>query len=162
MKLKGREISGREKDEASVRLLGQLRERLYSDDISSARRAAFNLSWMQEDGLGILKEALLSSYPRKAKTAAAYGLRRMQGRMKKMALEVLKQGLEHANRDTRSACRNALALLKSGARGKSAAKTAKGVVKFRIREVPARSGRGVKMTRNSRGELLENRRRSPQ
>ena len=81
MKLERRKPSGREKNEASIKLLEQLRERLHSDETSSARRAAFNLSWMQEDGLDILKEALFSNSPKKTKTAVAYGLRCMHGRM---------------------------------------------------------------------------------
>jgi len=56
MRLEKRKPSGREKDEASIKLLAQLREKLYSEHVGTARRAAFNLSWMQEDGLEILKE----------------------------------------------------------------------------------------------------------
>jgi hypothetical protein len=59
VKLEKRKPSGREKDQASIELLELLREKLFSNDISIARRAAFNLPWMQEDGLEILKEALV-------------------------------------------------------------------------------------------------------
>ena len=48
----------RERTEESVKLLIKLRVKLLSDDISTARQAALNLSWKQEDGLAILKEAL--------------------------------------------------------------------------------------------------------
>jgi len=63
MKLDKREPSGREKDEASLKLLEELRQKLYSDRIPAARRAAFNLAWMQEDGFEILKEAIFSNAP---------------------------------------------------------------------------------------------------
>ena len=51
-------LTGREKDEAAIKLLKKLKEQLSSSDASNRRKAAFNLSWMQEDGLEILKEAL--------------------------------------------------------------------------------------------------------
>jgi hypothetical protein len=89
MKLKKRVPSGREKDQQAVELLEQLREKIYCDNSSVARHAAFNLSWMQEDGLEILKEALYGIANRTAKSAAAYGLRKMRGRMKKQALAML-------------------------------------------------------------------------
>ncbi len=85
MKLQERKPSGREKDEAAVALLAQLREKLHSEEISLARKAAYNLSWMQEDGLDILVEALLGGFSRDTKKAAAYGLRSMNGRMRKLA-----------------------------------------------------------------------------
>ena len=101
----------KEKDAEAIERLRQLREKLLSDNISTARVAGHNLSWMQEDGLAILKEVLFGDYSRNAKKAAAYGLRRMQGRMKKMAAEVLKQGLEHRDRITQEACAKSLALM---------------------------------------------------
>lgn len=119
MKLKKRQISGREKDEESIRLLARLRDKLYSDNTSVARRAAFNLSWMQEDGLDILKETLFSGATRKAKSAAAYGLRRMHGRMEKAALKVFNEGLKYTNNDTRKVCQNALLQLDEKAQEKS-------------------------------------------
>lgn len=106
-----REISGREKDEASIKLLRKLREKLYSSDASNRRRAAFKLSWMQEDGLDILKDALFGDSPVPTKNAAAYGLRKMRGRMKKMALEILEQGMKRHDTSTAEICRNALRLL---------------------------------------------------
>jgi len=122
MKLEPRKISGREKDEAAIKLLEQLRLRLYADDVSNARRAAFNLSWMQEDGLDMLKEALFGTATRRTKSAAAYGLRRMLGRMKKPAREVLVQGLESQNRDTMEVCKNAIWLAEGGKPRKYAAR----------------------------------------
>jgi len=69
------------------------------------------LSWMQEDGLDILKAVLFGDCPAHTKNAAAYGLRKMRGRMKKIALEVLEQGLKCHDASTREICRNALQLL---------------------------------------------------
>ena len=106
-----RKISGREKDEASAQLLQKLQGQLHSNNASIRRRAAFNLSWLQEDGLEILKNILFGNFPVTSKNAAAYGLRKMQGRMKKMALEVLMQGLKGHNSATSEICRNALLLL---------------------------------------------------
>ena len=105
----------RQRDEASVELLRKLREKLLSGNISTARVAALNLSWKQEDGLTILTEALFGNYPRTAKKAAAYGLRSMNGRMQKMALEVLEQGLRHRDRTTKAACVKSISLMKGGA-----------------------------------------------
>ena len=89
MESETKKTTGREKDEAAVKLLEKLRDQLHSSDASNRRRAAFNLSWLQEDGLEILKDALFGSDPVTTKNAAAYGLRKMRGRMKKMALDVL-------------------------------------------------------------------------
>jgi hypothetical protein len=133
MKLKKRQVSGREKDEDSIRLLARLRDKLYSENPSVARRAAFNLSWMQEDGLEILKEPLFSGATRKAKSAAAYGLRRMHGRMRKAALEVFNEGLEGTNNDTRKVCQTALSQLGKEAQEKSEGATGAG--KIRIKEI---------------------------
>jgi hypothetical protein len=140
MKLEKRQPSGREKDEASLQLLEKLREQLYSSNISTVRQSAFHLSWMQEDGLDILKEALLGDTPRRAKSAAAYGLRKMRGRMRKQAEDLLLQGLSHPDPATAETCRNALAVLK---KGKAAAKRparpkGKPPAKFEIKEVPGK------------------------
>jgi hypothetical protein len=120
MSLPERKPSGREKNEAAILLLAQLRERLHSEDISVARKAAFTLSWMQEDGLDILVEALFGSFPRTTKQAAAYGLRSMNGRMRKMAEDALTQGLTHQNRITKEACNKSLLLMKEGPAQKKA------------------------------------------
>lgn len=140
--------SGREKDEAAIKLLRQLREKLFSSDISTARLAGFNLSWKQEDGLAILKEALFGDYPRTTKKAAAYGLRSMHGRMKQLGAEVLQQGLNHRDRVTREACVKALALMKGKAprKGGSGGKPKPG--KSRVREIP--HGKGAKPESASR------------
>ena len=113
MKSEGQKSSGREKDQAAIELLRQLTRKLCSNDITTARLAAFNLSWMQEDGLAILTQVLLGDFSRTSKKAAAYGLRSMKGRMRKMALEVLEQGLKHRDRTTKAACVKALSLMKS-------------------------------------------------
>jgi hypothetical protein len=107
----------RQRDEASVEILRKLREKLLSNNISTARVAALNLSWKQEDGLAILTEALFGNYPRTAKKAAAYGLRSMKGRMQKMALEVLEQGLRHRDRTTKAACIKSISLMKGQVSG---------------------------------------------
>jgi len=114
MKLQERKPSGREKDEAAVALLAQLREKLHSEEISLARKAAFNLSWMQEDGLDILMEALFGGFSRDTKKAAAYGLRSMNGRMRKLAEEALTKGLASSNRITKDACVKSLQLMREG------------------------------------------------
>jgi hypothetical protein len=114
MKLQERKPSGREKDQAAVERLAELREKLHCEDVSTARKAAFGLSWMQEDGLDIFVEALFGSFPRVTKQAAAYGLRSMNGRMRKMAEDVLTQGLTHDNRITKEACAKSLLLIKQG------------------------------------------------
>jgi hypothetical protein len=112
MQFEERKSSGREKDQAAIELLRQLTRKLCSNDITTARLAAFNLSWMQEDGLAILTQVLLGDFSRTSKKAAAYGLRSMKGRMKKMAREVLQQGLKHRDRTTKAACVKALSLMK--------------------------------------------------
>lgn len=143
MRLEKRKPSGREKDEASIKLLAQLREKLYSEHIGNARRAAFNLSWMQEDGLDILKEAVFSRASRRTKSAAAYGLRKMRGRMEKAALEVLSQGLKHPDRTAAAVCENALLVLKGKAPRKFPSKQKTRAGKFEIRQVPAKGRRRV-------------------
>lgn len=104
-----------EKDEAALERLRQLKQKLRSGDISRARRAAYNLSWLQEDGLEILTETLVGNFSRTAKAASTYGLRNMKGRMKKMALEVLEKGLNHSSADTKAVCGKALALMRGEA-----------------------------------------------
>jgi hypothetical protein len=114
MNFEEQKSSGQEKDEASIELLRQLTQKLFSSDISTARLAAFNLSWMQEDGLAILTKILLGDFSRTTKKAAAYGLRSMKGRMKKRAADVLEQGLKHRDRTTKAACVKALFLMNGG------------------------------------------------
>ena len=150
MESEKRTLTGREKDEAAIKLLGKLKEQLRSSDASNRRRAAYNLSWMQEDGLEILKEALTGNNHVTAKNAAAYGLRKMKGRMKKMALEVLNQGLTHSDSSTRQVSTSALKLLgqkvpASSATQKTASK------RSRIREISHERPRGRIDTRRGIG-----------
>ncbi len=141
MELEKKELSGREKDEASIKLLRKLREQLYSNDASNRRRAAYKLSWMQEDGLDILKAVLFGNCPVPSKNAAAYGLRKMRGRMKKMALEVLEQGLKHRDNAIRGICRNAMQMLGQKV-PKMAAPKKPPVSHLAIREIPKKRGPG--------------------
>jgi len=142
MKLEKRIPSGREKDEAAIELLAKLREKLHSENVSTARLAAFNLSWKQEDGLDILKETLEGRrFSRTAKKAAAYGLRSMKGRMKKMAVEVLKEGLKSSDRTTRAACEKALLLMAGMAPKKPSGGYRSKSGRSRIRSVSRKGGR---------------------
>jgi hypothetical protein len=106
-----RKISGREKDKESMELLEKLQGQLHSTNASIRRRAAYNLSWLQEDGLDILKNVLYGNFSVTSKNASGYGLRKMQGRMKKMAYVVLMEGLKRQDGTTSEICRNALLLL---------------------------------------------------
>lgn len=141
MRLTKRIPSGREKDEAEIELLAKLREKLHSENVSTARLAAFNLSWKQEDGLDILKETLLCKCSRTAKKAAAYGLRSMKGRMKKLAVEVLNEGVKHSDRTTSAACSKALFLLAGGIPEKTNSRRRPRPNSSRIREIPRRGPR---------------------
>lgn len=111
MKLSKRKPTGREKDQAAIELLEELRQKLYNENSSVARRAAFNLSWMQEDGLEILEEALFSKASRRTKSAACYGLRNMHGRMKKIAAEAIIKGVQSSNSGTKDVCITAVKLM---------------------------------------------------
>ena len=128
------ELSDREKQEAAIRLLRKLGQQLQSSDASTRRRAAYNLSWMQEDGLAILNGVLCGNFHVTAKNAAAYGLRNMRGRMKKVALEALNQGLKHRDGSTRQVCRAALQLLGQKVPGGPVQKK-QSAKKTRIREI---------------------------
>jgi len=134
MESEKRILTGREKDESAIRLLEKLYEQLRSSDASNRRRAAFHLSWMQEDGLEILKDALFGNDNVTTKNAAAYGLRKMRGRMKRMALEVLDQGLKHRDGSTREVSRNALQLLGQKVPGAPAPQKP-GAKRTRIKEI---------------------------
>ncbi len=128
------EISDREKQEASIRLLRKLGEQLQSSDASTRRRAAYNLSWMQEDGLAILNGVLCGNFHVTAKNAAAYGLRNMRGRMKEPALEAVNKGLKHRDNSTKQVCRAALRLLGQKVSGGDSPKK-QAPRKTRIREI---------------------------
>jgi hypothetical protein len=140
MKSEGRKPSGREKDEAAIKLLERLREQLYSSNPSVRRQAAFHLSWMQEDGLEILREALFGDFPARTKNAAAYGLRKMRGRMRKMSMEVFEQCLHQPDSAAREVCRRALLLMGGKTEEKSLPrKPAAG--KLEIKEIPPKGRR---------------------
>lgn len=140
MELDEKKPSGVEKDAEAIERLRRLREKLLSNDISTARVAGHNLSWMQEDGLAILKEVLFGDYSRDAKKAAAYGLRSMHGRMKKMAAEVLEQGLEHRDPITKDACVKSLAIMKGEVPKKTGSGRKSGSGKFRIKDIRTKKG----------------------
>ncbi|MDO8303980.1 MAG: hypothetical protein Q7T18_12145 [Sedimentisphaerales bacterium] len=131
------ELPVRQCDEATIQLLAQLHEKLYCGNMSRARRAAHNLSWMQDAGFDILKDGLLGNSSIGTKISAAYGLRCMRGRMKKMALEVLLQGLQSANDNTRRVCAKTAILLTK----KTKTKPASGSPRSSIKEVPAQGNR---------------------
>ena len=135
MALDESKLSERQRDEATVKLLRRLRERLLSGNISTARVAGLNLAWKQEDGLMILSEVLFGEYPRTAKKAAAYGLRSMNGRMKKLGIEVLGQGLKHRNRTTKAVCIKSISLIKAKVSGKGRSGSRPTSARHKITEV---------------------------
>jgi len=141
MMLEKRIPTGREKDQAAIELLEELRQKLYNESASVARRAAFNLSWMQEDGLEILEEALFSTASYKTKNAACYGLRNMHGRMKKAALEVIRNGLDSQDKGTREACLVAMQLINRPKAEKTAPKKSYRSQRPQIREMRGRQKR---------------------
>ena len=102
----------RVRDEATIEKLKQLRQKLMSPDISRARVAGFQLSWLQEDGMAVLQEALFGNYSQTAKRAAAYGLRSMRGRMKKIAIEILEKGVAHQDPITQKVSKTSLGLMR--------------------------------------------------
>jgi hypothetical protein len=150
MKLERRIPSGRERDGAAVKLLAKLREQLYSSHAFTRRRAASRLSWMQEDGLDILKEALFGETPRGTKSAATYGLRKMQGRMKEMAFGVLQEGLKDKDSETREVCENALLVLSQQVPGKFPVAEKVRERRAEIKEIPARSPRDRRVPHNGK------------
>jgi len=127
----------RVRDEATIELLKNLRKKLFSGNISVARVAAFNMSWLQDDGLALLKEALFGDYSKIVKKAAAYGLRNMRGRMKKLAIEVLEQGQQNADRTTREACAKSLYLMQNKSAGKKPS-NGRPTPRQKIKEIPAK------------------------
>jgi hypothetical protein len=74
--------------------------------------------------------------PRTAKTAAVYGLRSMHGRMKKMALAVLEQGLKNRKADIREACSHALLLTRQKKEKPPSAERPPKAGRIEIREIP--------------------------
>ena len=152
MALDGSKLSERQRDEATVELLRKLREKLLSDNISTARVAGLNLAWKQEDGLTILSEVLFGEYPRTAKKAAAYGLRSMNGRMKKLGIEVLEKGLKHRNRTTKAVCIKSISLIKAKASGKGGSGSKPATGRHKITEIRSKN------TINRRSTMPSNRR----
>jgi len=152
MTSEGTGVSDQEKHDAAVVLLKELKEKLLSSDISVARVAAFRLARMQDDGLAILKEALLGRHPRTTKKAAAYGMRSMNGRMRKLARAILEEGLKNRDRTTKAACEKAIFLMdggipeKSPSRGKRRPRD-----KGRIREIRRGQRRYTERERAPRG-----------
>lgn len=140
MRLEKRKHSGREKDEKAIELLEELREKLHSKNNSAARRAGFQLAWMQEDGLEILAEALLGQTDRHIKNAACYGLRNMHGRMKGISRKVLEKGSESQDARIREACSKAIDILE-GRGPKSKPYQSRGRSKYKIKDVPPRKQR---------------------
>jgi hypothetical protein len=120
MALTERKPSGREQDQAQIDRLDRLRYKLHGKDLSKARRAAYKLSWQQEDGLEILEEAMLGRTGKMTKVAAGYGLRKMNGRMRKMAMDVITKGLNSSSDNTKQICKQTLILLLLGPKGKGA------------------------------------------
>ena len=141
--------SGTERDEAAIEQLRQLTRKLCSNDITIARLAAHNLSWMQEDGLAIFTETLMGNYSRTTKKAAAYGLRSMKGRMKKLASEVLEQGLRHRDRTTKAACVKAISLMKGGTPKKDGSQSKSQSSSPQIKEMQKRRNRNTDDKRSS-------------
>jgi hypothetical protein len=106
-----KETAGQQKAQADIQILAPLKEKMYCGDVSKARRAAHNLSWMQEAGLEIFREALLSNASGATKNAAGYGLRHMNGRMKKAAILVLREGLQYPDAMTKDISQKALRMV---------------------------------------------------
>jgi hypothetical protein len=159
MKLGKRTPSGREKDEASIQLLEKLREQLYISNLTIIRQTAFNLSWLQEDGLDILKEALLLNTPRKTKGAASYGLRKMRGRMRQPAKEILMEGAESQDPGTAEICRNALRVMeqkKSSGRYKRQRRPSSNT-RFEIRDLPPKGQKTFNKSRRFHGNSSRSR-----
>ena len=132
--------SERQRDAATIELLRNLREKILKSNISSARVAAYHLSWLQEDGFAILSEALFGNYSRNAKKAAAYGLRNMKGRMKNISIEALEQGLKHQDRTTKAVCLKSLQLMRGEITGKEKTKPgSRGASRRRIQSTSGNS-----------------------
>lgn len=152
MKLGKRKLTGREKDEAAIELLEKLRDQLYSSSMTVIRQTAFHLSWLQEDGLEILREALFTEdAPKRTKSAASYGLRKMRGRMVKPALDVLKEGTESSDKTTADISRNALNVYHNRrTRPKRSGSSKKKRPRFEIREIPAKRSKRSRRPGGSR------------
>jgi len=155
MSLEETKPSDEQKAKSSANLLRRLRDQLRSSNASVRRKAAFHLSWLQEDGLDILKKTLFSNLPKSTKNAAAYGLRKMRGRMKKAALEVFNEGLRSQDRETREVCKHALTLLGKLPQQETAVANS-GQGKVPIREIRSRANQRPQ----SRARTTNHRRRT--
>ena len=138
MKLGRRKLSGREKDDAAIELLATLREQLHSTNTTVARQTGFNLSWLQEDGFDILKEALFLSKSKRTKNAATYGLRKMRGRMSKPGLALIEQGAEGDDPVTAEICKSALDVYHKRHKPRRPMPQKKRTGRFEIRDLPPR------------------------
>jgi hypothetical protein len=107
MVMENKEQQNLEKTQESIKLFERLTEKIRSKNPSIARKTALNLSWLQEDGFEILKAALIGDETHTTKSAAAYGLRKMQGRMKKIARKLLEDGCNMTDAETKKVCENA-------------------------------------------------------
>jgi hypothetical protein len=136
-------LPDRERDEATIKLLIKLQKNLLSDHVSTARVSAFHLAWLQEDGLFILKEVMFGNYSRTAKKAAAYGLRKMQGRMKKLALEVLENGVKSRDYTTQAACIKSLELMEAVTAEKKEKQEKLKAKRRKIMELPPKSNKST-------------------
>ncbi len=139
--MENKEQQNLEKTQESIKLFERLTEKIRSENPSIARKTALNLSWLQEDGLEILKNALIGDETHTTKSAAAYGLRKMQGRMKKNARKILEDGCNMQDAETKKVCENALRVLQQPT--KPIAKQSqnyenKNTPKIPIREIPAK------------------------
>ncbi|NQV35960.1 MAG: hypothetical protein HQ515_24930 [Phycisphaeraceae bacterium] len=141
MKLGKRKLSGREKDEAAIELLVTLREQLHSTNTTVARQTAFNLSWLQEDGFDILKEAMFLSKSKRTKNAATYGLRKMRGRMAKPGLALIEEGANGDDPVTAEICKSALDVYHNRHKPRRPVPQKKRASRFEIRDVPSRGSR---------------------
>jgi hypothetical protein len=145
MRLPKRQLTGREKDEDAIQLLEKLRDQLFTGNLTVSRQTAFNLSWLQEDGLDILKEAIYANYSsRKSRGAAAYGLRKMRGRMRKPAKAVLDEGAKNSDRNIATVCKNALSVLDGTAKPYKKPMRSRqggGRSRYEIRDLPPRGNR---------------------
>ena len=141
MVMENKEQQNLEKTQESIKLFERLAEKMRSKNPSIARKAALNLSWLQEDGLEILKTALIQDETHTTKAAAAYGLRKMQGRMKKMARKLLEDGCKSPDTETQQVCENAMRVILQPTKPKakqSQNQEKKNTPKLPIREIPAK------------------------
>ncbi|MHC4216737.1 MAG: hypothetical protein ACYSWP_25610 [Planctomycetota bacterium] len=130
-----------EKTQESIKLFERLTEKIRSENPSIARKTALNLSWLQEDGLEILKNALIGDEPHVTKAAAAYGLRKMQGRMKKIARKLLEDGCNMPDDETKKVCENAIRVINQPPKPiakQSQNHEKKNTPKIPIREIPTK------------------------